>query len=130
MSKIEWITAPQIEVGGSARPDSVTDEHGIQNSVAIITLTNRHSGDAVVIEGRPEHLLNLARAQLRVAEQIVEATMRDPQLRSMYGLTAHVGTVEFIAEARALGADDGAVARVMLDERAPQVGAVGEEDRG
>lgn len=88
MSRIEWVTAPQIEVGGSARPDSVTDEHGVQNSVAIITLTNRHSGDAVVIEGRPEHLLALARDALVVAEQIVEVTMRDPQLRSMYGITA------------------------------------------
>lgn len=85
---VTWVIAPQTEVGGSARPDYVVGPGGEGNSVAVITLTNRHHGERVAIEGRPEHLLEIAREILRTAEQIVEVTMRDPGLRSLYGITA------------------------------------------
>jgi hypothetical protein len=112
-ARYEWLAAAQVEVGGSARPDYVVGSDGEGNAVAVITLTNRHTGDGAVIEGRPEDLLNLARAMVRTAEQIVEVTMRDPNLRSLYGLTGPAaplsqgGTSGYVLNGRDITPDTG-----------------------
>lgn len=83
---IEWLSARFMDVTGSASPGSFVND-GSENGAAAIRLTSE-SGDGVIIEGRPEDLLGKAREILRCAELIVEQTMRDPQLRSLYGMTS------------------------------------------
>ena len=137
---VTWVIAPQTEVGGSARPDYVVGPGGEGNSVAVITLTNRHHGERVAIEGRPEHLLEIAREILRTAEQIVEVTMRDPELRSLYGLTSPVaGRVievplpdtpevrEFLERERAAGKTDTEILRDAVNSATPRPGVDGSE---
>jgi hypothetical protein len=83
---IEWLSVRYMDVTGSASPGSFEND-GSENAVAAIRLTSE-SGDGVIIEGRPEDLLGKAREILRTAELIIEQTMRDPQLRSLYGMTS------------------------------------------
>lgn len=87
-----WLSAQFIEVDGSAKPGSYDyPDHGT-NDVATIRIKDKVGDDALLITGRPERLLAVAREILRTAELIVEQTMRDPQLRSLYGITSQVGT--------------------------------------
>lgn len=88
----EWLAAANTEIGGSARPDYIIGSSGEGNSVACITVTDVYTGDGLVLQGRPEQLLEKAREILRAAEQIVEVTMREPELRSLYGITSQPGT--------------------------------------
>jgi hypothetical protein len=87
--QITWLAARFLDIDGSARPGSYADSQGNQNAVAALRITDQNSADGLVIEGRPEDLVVKAREILRAAELVVEQTMRDPQLRSMYGLVQH-----------------------------------------
>lgn len=84
--RIQWLTAREVEVGGTARPNTYHRIDGTTNDVAAVRISSIHNGDGLVLEGRPEDLVATAREFLRAAEQIVEVTMRDPDLRRMYGI--------------------------------------------
>jgi hypothetical protein len=90
---IEWLSAPHIDVTGTAKPGEIAGPYN-DNRVAAIRITSQFEDYGLVIEGRPEVLLQKAREILRTAELIVEQTMRDPNLRSLYGITSveHGGT--------------------------------------
>lgn len=84
---IEWLAANFVDVDGTAQPRSYEND-GNENATAAIRIASRYDGDGIIIEGRPERLLELAREITRTAELIVEQTMRDPKLRSLYGITS------------------------------------------
>lgn len=91
--RIEWLPARFTMVSGVAVPGDFKDEDGNSNEVACIAIQSA-DGYGIVIEGRPDNLLDIARSVLRTAETLVEQTMRDPNLRSLYGITTppQVGT--------------------------------------
>lgn len=93
---ILWLSARFTEVDGSAIPSRYTIEDYGENYAATIRIKDASSDDAMLIEGRPERLLELAREILRVAELVAEQTMRDPALRRLYGIieSSQGGTVE------------------------------------
>lgn len=86
MPSATWLNAQFIEVDGSGKPGSF-DESGETNDVAAIRISSHATGQRFLIEGRPEQLLELGRDFVRTAELIIEQTMRDPELRRLYGLT-------------------------------------------
>jgi hypothetical protein len=83
---IEWLSANYVEVGGTAQPGTY-EGNDDANEVAAIKIVGA-DGDGIIIQGRPERLLTIAREVVRTAELIVEATMRDPKLRLLYGITS------------------------------------------
>jgi len=85
-SHIEWLDAGHADVTGAATPGSFGDGMD-DNTVAAIRITSQFTGDGTIIQGRPERLLQLGREITRVAELIIEQTMRDPSLRRLYGMT-------------------------------------------
>ena len=89
----KWFHAAYADATGAAQPGSFTDEgSGTENSVAAIRITSQHTGEGVVIQGRPEQLVELAREVLRVAEMVQAQTLQDTSLRRMYGLTSVEGS--------------------------------------
>lgn len=84
---LEWLNAQHTDVTGSASPGAFEGDEEA-NEVAAIRITSQYDGDGIVIQGRPEQLLALAKEITRTAELIVEQTMRDPELRAMYGLVS------------------------------------------
>lgn len=89
---IVWVSPLYLTIDGTAQPDSIEYPEIGRNSAAALRILDSTSGDGLVIEGRPEQILERAREILRTAELIVEQTMRDPQLRALYGITSQVGT--------------------------------------
>lgn len=87
-----WLSAQYIEVDGSAKPGSYDyPDHGT-NDAATIRIKSQTGDDALLITGRPERLLTVAQEILRAAELVVMETMRDPELRRLYGIPSQVGT--------------------------------------
>lgn len=85
---IIWLSAQYTEIDGSGKPESYDIfGHGV-NDVATIRIKDQNNSDALLISGRPERLLEIARDFVRTAELIVEQTMRDPELRRLYGFAA------------------------------------------
>jgi hypothetical protein len=81
-----WLNAARVDIDGAARPRSFIDGDSA-NDVAAVRITSQFvSEDQVIIQGRPEDLLAMAHALVRTAELVVEQTMRDPELRRLYGL--------------------------------------------
>ncbi len=85
---IEWFAAQNIDIDGSARPGSYLGNDGSENSVAAVRIADQFTGDCVIIEGRPERLVELARDLLKAAEAVEMQTIIDPSLRRMYGLAS------------------------------------------
>lgn len=85
---IVWLSPRYTDVDGTSNPGSYTSATGEQNRVAAIRIVSQLDGRGVIIHGRPEDLVAQAREILRTAELIVEQTMRDPELRSLYGITS------------------------------------------
>lgn len=84
---IEWLTARYTTVDKHSKPGQFHND-GSENDVACITITGSFDGDGAAISGRPEDLVKLARQILAAAEEIVVETMRDPDLRALYGITS------------------------------------------
>jgi hypothetical protein len=86
---IVWLSALHVDVSASAQPGSFEyEDHGVNEAAAIrIADSAANPGDALIIEGRPERLIEIAKEILHQAELIVEQTMRDPELRRLYGAT-------------------------------------------
>lgn len=81
-----WLPVRYVEVDGAAHPASFDyADHGI-NGAAAVRVRSMTSDDCLILEGRPEEILSKAREILRVAELVVEQTMREPALRSLYGI--------------------------------------------
>lgn len=91
---VEWLSSRYLDISGEAKPGGFENADG-SNEVACLIITSQNDGHGIVIEGRPDNLLDRAREILRAAELLVEKTMRDPELRRLYGLTEpywHAGT--------------------------------------
>lgn len=86
MSKVIWLGQKYTEIDGTAKPHSYVDESGQVNDVAAIRIKSKIDGAGIIIEGRPDEILSTAREILRTAELVVEQTMRDPELRRLYGI--------------------------------------------
>jgi hypothetical protein len=84
-NQIAWLSARFVDIDGSAKPGSYDDGHGNRNAVAAVRIASQHNGDAIILEGRPEDLLARGREIMRTIEGVVEQTMRDPELRRLYG---------------------------------------------
>lgn len=82
---VEYISAAMVEVGGAAKPDAIDLGDGEQNSVACLTLGDAGNGSLIVIEGRPEQLVKIAKELHRTAVLIREATQHNPELLALYG---------------------------------------------
>jgi len=95
-NRYEWLSARYTVVTGHAHPGEIEND-GNENGAAAILITSE-DGDGLVIEGRPEDLVDVARRILAVAEEIVVDTMRDPALRSLYGITAPGPLAERLVE--------------------------------
>lgn len=74
------LNARYTEVEKNARPTETT-------MVASIKIGDAFDGSGLTIQGRPEDLVRLGREILAAAEEIVVETMRDPELRALYGIT-------------------------------------------
>lgn len=82
---IEWLSSRYTDVTAEAQPGGF-ENAGDSNAAACLIITSQNDGHGIVIEGRPDNLLEKAREILRAAELLVEKTMRDPELRSLYGI--------------------------------------------
>ena len=85
---VTWLPTRYIDIDGTSIPGDVTTSDGSANDVACIRIVSQTDGSGIILEGRPDNLLERAREILRTAELIVEQTMRDPKLRSLYGITS------------------------------------------
>jgi hypothetical protein len=91
--EVLWFSALFTEVDGSAQPASFAIDPIGRNEVAALRIKASDStGDMLIIEGRPERLLEVARELLRTAELVMNQTMQDPALRRLYGLTSVEGS--------------------------------------
>lgn len=91
---IVWLSANYIDIDGTAVPDRFEyPDIGVNEAAAIRIVASTSPGDGLIIEGRPEQLLAIGRQVTRIAEQIIEATTRDPELRRMYGVSSQFGTL-------------------------------------
>lgn len=75
------LNARYTEVEKNARPTETT-------MVASIKIADAFEGSGLTVQGRPEDLVRLGREILAAAEEIVVETMRDPELRALYGITS------------------------------------------
>jgi hypothetical protein len=114
---IEWLSSRYTDVSGEAQPGGFENDGGA-NAVACLIITSQNDGHGIVIEGRPDNLLEKAREILRAAELLVEKTMCDPELRRLYGVTTPITTeAEFEKSA-----DDAVMAYLMDDDEPSQLG--------
>lgn len=87
---VTWLPTRYIDIDGTAIPGDVTTSDGSANDVACIRIVSQTDGSGIILEGRPDNLLERAREILRTAELIVEQTKRSPDLLSLYGITTPV----------------------------------------
>jgi len=92
---ILWLSANYVDVEGAAKPESFSYEDQGTNDVATIRIKDSlSSGDAVLISGRPERLVEIAKEILRTAELVMIQTMQSPELRRLYGITTPIADAE------------------------------------
>lgn len=83
----EWASARYTQVTMAAHPGQM-ERGDSANEAGAIELVYGSGGDSLVITGRPEDLLAMARNVLAAAEEIVVESTRDPELRALYGMTS------------------------------------------
>jgi hypothetical protein len=85
--RTEWMMPRSVTVESTAIPRIFVDDKGEENSVAAIRIRRNSGVGAVVIEGRPEDLVEFARQVTVAARQAAGDTDATPELRALYGRT-------------------------------------------
>jgi glutamine amidotransferase-like uncharacterized protein len=87
-NRTEWMIAQNVTVSGLAHPGQYEDNQGTHNDVAAIVIQRTSGIGTVVLEGRPESLVELAQKITDAAARITVTTYSDEKLMSLYGRTA------------------------------------------
>jgi hypothetical protein len=103
MSKrVDWASARFVKIESTARPN-VIERNGDMNSVPAINLIYGSDGQALVIEGRPDHLRMMAETILSHVEFIETILVHEPELRALYGMPPVPTVAELSREFDGLG---------------------------
>lgn len=85
VNKTEWMIAPHVHVEGMAKPGHYTDSEGETNEVGALMIQRSSGIGTLIIQGRPEDLLEVATKLVAAAEAIVAVTELSDGLKRLYG---------------------------------------------